>query len=65
MTFLLPIVALLNLVFEVLVHGEPLHGSVVIAGRPVTLAFIVWLNFSASFLLAGLVYSLTYFLRRW
>jgi hypothetical protein len=67
MAQLLPIVALLNLVFGVLLHrlivavGDPLQGSVVIAGRPVTLAFIVWLNFSASFLLAGLVYSLTYF----
>jgi hypothetical protein len=67
MALLLPIVALLNLVFGVLLHrlivavGDPLQGSVFIAGRPVTLAFIVWLNFSASFLLAGLVYSLTYF----
>jgi hypothetical protein len=32
-----------------------------IAGRPVTLAFIVWLNFGAAYLLAGLVFSLTYF----
>jgi hypothetical protein len=67
MALLLPIVALLNLVFGFILHrlivalGDPLQGSVVIAGRPVTLAFIVWLNFSASFLLAGLVYSLTYF----
>jgi hypothetical protein len=61
------IVALLSLVPGVLFHriivavGDPLHGSVVTAGRPVTLAFIVWLNFGAVFLLAGLVYSLTYF----
>jgi hypothetical protein len=67
MAQLLPIVALLNVVFGVLLHraivavGDPLHGSILIAGKPVTLAFIVWLNFSASFLLAGLVYSLTYF----
>jgi hypothetical protein len=67
MVQLLPIVALSNLVLGVLLHriivgvGDPLHGSVVIAGRPVTLAFIVWLNFGAAFLLAGLVYSLTYF----
>jgi hypothetical protein len=67
MAQLLPIVALLNLVLGVLLHrfivavGDPLHGSVVIAGKPVTLAFIVWLNFGAAFLLAGLVYSLTYF----
>jgi hypothetical protein len=67
MAQLLPIAALLNLMLGVLLHrlivavGDPLQGSVVIAGRPVTLAFIVWLNFSASFLLAGLVYSLTYF----
>jgi hypothetical protein len=67
MAQLLPIVALLNLVLGVLLHrfilgfGDPLHGSVVIAGQPVTLAFIVWLNFGAAFLLAGLVYSLTYF----
>jgi hypothetical protein len=67
MTPLLPIVALLNLVFGVLLHriivavGDPLHGSVLIASQPVTLTFIVWLNFAAAFLLAGLVYSLTYF----
>ena len=67
MVLLLPIVALLTLVFGVLLHriivalGDPLHGSVVIAGEPVTLAFIVWLNFVAAFLLAGLVFSLTYF----
>jgi hypothetical protein len=67
MAQLLPIVALLNLVLGVLLHriivavGDPLHGSVVIAGKPVTLAFIVWLNFGTAFLLAALVYSLTYF----
>jgi hypothetical protein len=67
MAQLLPILALLNLVLGVLIHriivaaGDPLHGSVVIAGRPVTLAFIVWLNFAGAFLLAGLVFSLTYF----
>jgi hypothetical protein len=67
MALLLPIVALLDLVLGVLIHriivavGDPLHGSVVISGRPVTLAFIVWLNFCASFLLAGLVFSLSYF----
>jgi hypothetical protein len=67
MAQLLPIVALLNLVVGVLLHrvivavGDPLHGSVVIAGRPVKMAFVVWLNFGAAFLLAGLVYSLTYF----
>ena len=67
MAQLLPIVALLNLVLGVLLHriivavGDPLHGNIVIAGRPVTLAFIVWLNFGAAFLLASLVFSLTYF----
>jgi hypothetical protein len=67
MAQLLPIVALLNLVLGVLLHriivavGDPLHGSVFISGRPVTLAFIVWLNFGAAYLLAGLVFSLTYF----
>jgi hypothetical protein len=67
MAQLLPIVALLNLVLAVLLHriivgvGDPLHGSVIIAGRPVTLAFVVWLNFGAAYLLAGLVFSLTYF----
>ena len=67
MAQLLPIAALLNLVLGVLLHriivavGDPLHGSVLIAGRPVTLAFIVWLNFGAAYLLAGLVFSLTYF----
>jgi hypothetical protein len=67
MALLLPIVALLNLVLGVLLHriivavGDPLHGSVIIAGRPVTLAYIVWLNFGAAYLLAGLVFSLTYF----
>jgi hypothetical protein len=67
MTLLLPILALLNLVLGFLIHriivaaGDPLHGNVVIAGRPVALAFIVWLNFAAAFLLAGLVFSLTYF----
>jgi hypothetical protein len=38
-----------------------LHGSVVLAGRPVAVAFIVWLNVGAAILLAGLVFSLTYF----
>jgi hypothetical protein len=67
MVQLMPIVVLLNLVLGVLLHriivaaGDPLHGCVVIAGRPVTLAFIVWLNFGAAYLLAGLVFSLTYF----
>jgi hypothetical protein len=67
MAQLLPIAALLNLVLGVLLHrifvavGDPLHGSVIIAGRPVTLAFVVWLNFGAAYLLAGLVFSLTYF----
>jgi hypothetical protein len=67
MAQLMPIVALLNMVLGVLLHkifvaaGDPFHGSVVIAGSMVTLAFIVWLNFGAAFLLAGLVFSLTYF----
>ncbi len=67
MAQLVPILALLNLVLGVLLHrvfvaaGDPLHGSVLIAGSPFTLTFIVWLNFSAAFLLAGLVYSVTYF----
>jgi hypothetical protein len=67
MALLLPIVALLTLIFGVLLRriivtlGDPLHGSVVLAGKPVTLAFIVFLNFGAAFLLAGLVFSLTYF----
>ncbi len=67
MAVLLPIVAFLALLFGALLHriilalGDPLHGSVMIAGSPVTLTFIVWLNFVAAFLLAGLVFSLTYF----
>ena len=67
MAQLVPILALLNVVLGVLLHrifvaaGDPLHGSVLIAGSPVTLTFIVWLNFGAAFLLAGLVYSVTYF----
>ena len=67
MALLLPIVALLTLVFGVLLYriivalGDPLHGSVDLAGKPVTLAFIIFLNFGAAFLLAGLVFSLTYF----
>jgi hypothetical protein len=67
MAQLVPIVALLNVVLGVLLHrifvaaGDPLHGSVMIAGTPVTLTFIIWLNFGAAFLLAGLVYSVTYF----
>jgi hypothetical protein len=67
MALLLPIVALLDLVLGVLIHriivavGDPLHGSLVISGRPVTLAFIIWLNFGAAFLLAGLVFSVTHF----
>ncbi len=67
MAQLLPIVALLNLVLGFMLHrfivaaGDPLHGCVPIAGKPVTLAFIVWLNFGAAYLLAGLVFSLTYF----
>jgi hypothetical protein len=66
MALLLPIVALLTVVFGVLLHriivglGDPLRGSVLLGGRSVTLAFIVWLNFVAVFLLAGLVFSLTY-----
>ena len=67
MAVLLPIVAFLALLFGALLRriivalGDPLHGSVMIAGSPVTLTFIVWLNFVAAFLLAGLVFSLTYF----
>lgn len=67
MAQLVPIVALLNGVLGVVLHrifvaaGDPLHGSVVIGGRVVTLAYLVWLNFGAAYLLAGLVYSLTYF----
>jgi hypothetical protein len=45
----------------IVAHGDPLHGSVVISGRSVTLAYLVWLNFVAAFLVAGLVFSLTYF----
>jgi hypothetical protein len=67
MAVLLPIVAFLVMVFGVLLHriivamGDPLHGIVVISGMPVTVAYVVWLNFVAAFLLAGLVFSLTYF----
>jgi hypothetical protein len=67
MAQLVPIVALLNGVLGVLLHrifvaaGDPLHGSVVVGGRVLTLAYLVWLNFVAAFILAGLVYSLTYF----
>jgi hypothetical protein len=67
MAVLLPIVAFLALLFGALLRriivalGDPLHGSFMIAGSPVTLTFIVWLNFVAAFLLAGLVFSLTYF----
>jgi hypothetical protein len=67
MAVLLPIVAFLALLFGALLRriivalGDPLHGSVMIAGSPVTLTFIVWLNFVAAFLLAALVFSLTYF----
>jgi hypothetical protein len=67
MAQLVPILALLNVMIGVLLHrifvaaGDPLHGSVMIAGSPVTLTFIIWLNFGAAFLLAGLVYSVTYF----
>jgi hypothetical protein len=67
MALLVPIVGLLNLVLGFLLRriivavGDPLHGSIVVSGRPVTLTFIVWLNFGAAFLLAGLVFSLSYF----
>ncbi len=64
---LLAIVALLNVVIGFQLHrlivaaGDPLHGSIAIAGRPVSLVSIVCLNIGAACLLAGLVFSLTYF----
>jgi hypothetical protein len=64
---LLPIVALLNLVLGfmmrqmILAAGDPLHGSILLSGRPFTLAFIVGLSFGAAFLLAAFVFSVTYF----
>jgi len=64
---LLVIAGLLNAVIGVLIFkflvaaGDPLHGSIVLQGGPVTLAFIIWLNIVAAFLLAVLVFSITYF----
>lgn len=67
MAQLLLIVSLLNLVLGFRIHvllisaGSRFHGSIVLSDRPVTLASVVCLNCAAAFLLAGLVFSLTYF----
>ena len=41
--------------------GDPYHGSFLLSGRPVPLAVIVALNCVGGFLLAALVFGLTYF----
>jgi hypothetical protein len=41
--------------------GDPFHGSFLLSGKPVSLATIVSLNCAAGFLLAALVFGLTYF----
>jgi hypothetical protein len=44
--------------------GDPANGSVLIASQPVTLRFVVWLNFGAAYLLAGLVFKFDLFRHR-
>jgi hypothetical protein len=67
MAELLALVTVLNLVLGFMLHrlllatGDPLHGKVLIADQPVALAAIVVLNIATTFLLAGLIFSVTYF----
>jgi hypothetical protein len=67
MTQLLLIVVLLNLVLGVQMHrllvsaGSRFQGTILLSGTPVALTSVVCLNCGAAFLLAGLVFSLTYF----
>ena len=65
---LLVIVVLLNVVlgFQIYrlllaVAADPFHGRLVLAGGPVPLALLVGLNCIVAFLLAALVFGLTYF----
>jgi hypothetical protein len=41
--------------------GDPFHGSFLLSGRPVSVPVIVSLNCAVAFLLAALVFGLTYF----
>jgi hypothetical protein len=64
---LLAIVVLLNIVIGFQIYrillsmGDPLHGKLLLASGPVSLAALVGLNCIATFLLAALIFSLTYF----
>jgi hypothetical protein len=64
---LLVIVAFLNIVigyqvYRVMVSsGDALHGSLLLANGPIKLAFLVALEFVSAFLVAALVFSITYF----
>jgi hypothetical protein len=64
---LLTIVVLLNIVIGlqiyrvVLAVGDPLHGKLLLASGPVSLAVLVALNCVAAFLLATLIFGLSYF----
>jgi hypothetical protein len=68
MAELLVVVALLSAVVGLylrrflIASGDPSHGQYVeIYNQTVTLPYAVFLNFTAAFLLAGLVFSVTYF----
>ncbi len=64
---LLAIVVLLNMVIGFQIYrillsmGDPLRGRLLLASGPVSLAALVGLNCIAAFLLAALIFSLTYF----
>jgi hypothetical protein len=67
MAQLLLVITVLNLALGFQINhwmvsaGERFHGSLVLSGRPATVATVVCLNSVAGFLFAGLVFSLTYF----
>ncbi len=64
---LLAIVVSLNIVVGIQIYkivlavGDPLHGKLFLASGPVSLAVLVGLNCVAAFLLAALVFGLSYF----
>ena len=64
---LLAIVVLLNAVIGFQIYrillsmGDPLHGKLLLASGPVSLTALVGLTCVAAFLLAALIFSLTYF----
>lgn len=64
---LLAIVVLLNIVIGLQIYrvllamGDPLHGKLFLASGPISLAALVGLNCVAAFLLAALIFGLSYF----